>query len=100
MKYEIDIMPLALQELDEAYEWLATQTSQHAPTWYNGLLDALYSLEEHPDRCPLANESKDSPEEVHQLLYGSKRHAFRILFSIRGGNVLILNILHAARESP
>jgi plasmid stabilization system protein ParE len=98
MSYTVIVMPAAQKEMDEAYEWLVSQTLQHAPPWYNGLLDSMYSLENSPARCPLAPESKDSPEEIRQLLYGDKRHAYRILFCIRENRVLILHIRHTARN--
>ncbi|HUO09866.1 MAG TPA: type II toxin-antitoxin system RelE/ParE family toxin [Phycisphaerae bacterium] len=100
MKYEVIIMPAAQGELEEAYRWLAAETPQHAPLWYNGVLDAMYSLEELPARCPVAPESGDSGEEIRQLVYGNKRHAYRILFSIRNDTVLIVHIRNAARDRP
>ena len=99
MTYKVIVLPSAQFELDEAYQWLLAETPQHAPVWYNGLLAALYSLEQLPGRCPLALESKDSREPVRQLLYGDKHHAYRILFTIRDETVLILHIRHAARRS-
>ena len=99
MTYTVVVMPAAQDEMDEAYAWLLSQTLQHAPLWYNGLLDSLYSLENNPARCPLAPESKDAPDEIRQLLYGDRRHAYRILFCISGERVLILHIRHAARRS-
>ena len=99
MKYAIIVMPAAVAELDAAYMWLAQETRQHAPTWYNGMLDALNSLEDMPERCPLAPESRDAPDEIRQMLYGDKHHAYRILFVILGQQVRILHIRHAARRS-
>jgi plasmid stabilization system protein ParE len=99
MTYEVIVMPAAQRELEEAYQWLADQTAQHAPEWYNGLLDALYSLETFPARCSVAPESKDVGGNVRQLLYGDRQHAFRIFFEIVGSQVLIYHIRHAARNS-
>jgi plasmid stabilization system protein ParE len=99
MTYSVIIEPSALDELDQAYQWLAAQTPQHSVEWYNGMLDAIDSLEENPARCPVAPESKNPAEPVRQLLYGSKRHAYRVLFIIRGKIVLVVAILHAAREN-
>ena len=99
MSYIVNIMPAAEVELEEAYDWLVAQTPQHGPLWYNGLLDAVLSLEVSPARCPLAPESKDSPEPIRQLIYGKRQHAYRILFTIRGETVSVLHVRHGARET-
>jgi len=87
-----------LKELEDAYEWLLPQTELHAPTWYNGAIDSINSLEENPERCPLAPESGDAGEPIRQLLYGDKRHAYRILFTVQEQKVLVLHLRHAARR--
>jgi plasmid stabilization system protein ParE len=99
MNYAVNIMPAAEAELEEAYNWLAARSPQHGPLWYNGLLDAVLSLEFSPARCPLAPESQHAPESIRQLLYGTRQHAYRILFTIRGETVTVLHIRHGARAS-
>jgi plasmid stabilization system protein ParE len=99
MRYEVVVTASAQRELEQAYSWLLAQTPQHAPLWYNGALDALFSLEQNPTRCPIVPES-DAAGEMRQLLYGSKAHVYRILFSVRGEKVVILHIIHAARQAP
>ena len=94
MKFTITISPQALEEIEKAYQWLLERTPQHAPSWHNGLLDTICSLEENPYRCPVVVAT----EESRQLLYGNKRHAYRILFSIRGQHVWISHVQHAARR--
>jgi plasmid stabilization system protein ParE len=96
MTFEVVITPEAEDDLDAAYNWLAGQT-EHSSNWYNGLIEALWSLEDNPARCAFAPESRTASEEVRQLLYGHKRHAYRILFSIRANRVMVLQIRHAAR---
>src|SRR5436309_2452304 len=98
MTYKVVITDTARDELDQAYEWLVKETPLHAPEWHDGLADAILSLDTSPARCPLAPESRKAVEKIHQLLYGNKQHAYRILFSIRNDMVLVLHILHAARE--
>ncbi len=97
MRYAVNIMPAAEVELEEAYDWLAARTEQYGPQWYNGLLDAILSLEFNPAHCPLSPESKDAPEPIRQLLYGKRQHAYRILFTIREETVSVLHIRHGAR---
>lgn len=97
MKFTVIISGPALDELQYAYNWLVQRTA-HAPRWYNGLLDTILSLEDHPSRWPLAPEDDQASEETRQLLYGDRRHSYRIFFSIRGDEVWILHIRHGARR--
>ena len=43
-------------------------------------------------------ESRDFPFEVRQLFYGRRPHVYRILFTIRGGVVYVLHIVHGRRQ--
>jgi len=99
MKYTVYITDPAQEELDAAYIWLVAQTPQHGPLWHNGLLDAIISLESNPARCPIAPGSEAGPVGTRQLLYGSKQHAYRILFMIREDRVIVLHIIHGARDA-
>jgi plasmid stabilization system protein ParE len=98
MKYTVFTSRQALEELEAAFAWLVERTPQHAPAWYNGILDSIDSLEQIPARCPIAPENEESDEEVRHLIVGDKIHAYRIIFVIRGATVTILDILHGARE--
>jgi len=98
MKYSATISGPALDDIDRAYTWLARRTPMHAPEWYNGLLDAILSLEDNPLRCPLAPEDDEASEEIRQLLYGRRPHMYRVVFSIRNETVWILHVRHGARQ--
>jgi plasmid stabilization system protein ParE len=97
MKYTAIISGTALDDIGSAYAWLARRTT-HAPDWHNGLLDAILSLEENPQRCPLAPENNEASEEVRQYLYGQRPHVYRVIFSIRNDTVWILHVRHGARR--
>ena len=98
MIYSVIISPHAYDELEAAYQWLLQRTPQHAPLWHNAIVDAILSLEHHPNRCPIAPDFRSHREEVRQLLHGNRQHAYRILFVIRGDIVNVLHIRHAARS--
>jgi hypothetical protein len=58
----------------------------------------METLTRHPTRCPRAAESDKSPEELRQLLYGKRRNKHRIIFAIRGNDVVVLYIHHSSRD--
>jgi len=98
MNYAVTITQQALEEFEAAFAWLAQRTPQHAPPWYNRVLDSINSLEQFPSRCPIAPENEESNEEVRHLIVGDRIHAYRIIFAIRAQTVVILDIIHAARD--
>ena len=98
MTYTVLITDPAQEELDAAYTWLVERSPQHGPVWHNGLVDAIVSLETSPARCPVAPGAETQPGPIRQLLYGSRLHAYRILFTIRDEKVIVLHIIHGARD--
>jgi plasmid stabilization system protein ParE len=72
MTYRVIIEPPAEAELEEAYQWIARAAPQAAARWYNGLVEAIDSLESLPERCPLAPENDAFDEDIRQLLYGKR----------------------------
>jgi plasmid stabilization system protein ParE len=104
MAYRVDISPSALQDAEDAYLWVKYHSAEKAGEWYEGLLRAVFSLEKSPRRCAVAPESRDLGREVRQLLYGSRRNAYRILFGIgadaQSGEkvVRVYRIRHASRR--
>jgi plasmid stabilization system protein ParE len=89
----------AEREADAILEWLL---SQHAGDpgvrWFSALEDAIASLAEFPERCPLAPESAVFPFQVRHILSGRLPHVYRILFTLDGGTVYVLHIRHGAHQ--
>ena len=103
MTYGIEIASMAEAEADQAFLWMAQQTSQTAARqWYQGLLQAIASLSTMPKRCPLARENDAFSQEIRQLLYGKGGSRYRVLFTILEDLevpiVRILHIRHAAQH--
>jgi plasmid stabilization system protein ParE len=97
MTYQIVLTDRAARDLDKAYRWCTERAPEAATRWYNGFLDALNSLVNNPERCPVAAESRKLSIEVHQLLYG-RRRGYRVLFLVREQTVVVLRIRHTARR--
>lgn len=99
MPFLVEIAPSALAEAEEAYLWMREHSPARAADWYNGLLEAIFSLEEFPTRCRLAAESEELRMEIRQLLYGKRARVYRLLFTIHGeGVVRVFRIRHTARD--
>lgn len=94
MIFKVQITAQAEAELNEAYEWIASQSLEQAVIWFNGLVEAADTLSTFPERCPLAPESTELDLEIRQLLYGK----YRLMFIIRDDTVYLLHVRHGARQ--
>jgi toxin ParE1/3/4 len=73
------------------------ETSDAALKWYRGLKEAVLSLEELPNRCPMTPEKA----QLRHLLYGNKPHVYRAIFRVveKHKRVDGLSIRHDAKFS-
>jgi plasmid stabilization system protein ParE len=96
MAYEIRLARRAIADLRAIYKYIEAESSDAASLWFRGLESAIFSLETRPSRSPIAQERKD----LRHLLYGSKPHIYRILYTIdeRARIVYVVQIRHGARR--
>lgn len=93
--YHIRILSSALQDAKEYYNYIATESRDAANIWFNGLFDAVDSLENMPKRCAIASETAIVGSEIRVLIY---RKNYRILFAVEKDIVRIYHIHHTARD--
>lgn len=99
MAFRVELSERAQADLSAIYDWLRSQQAgDTGERWFVALRQAISSLSTLPLRCPVAPESRDSPVEVRQLLYGRKPHVYRILFAIEGDVVQVLHVRHGRRR--
>ena len=100
MTYEVIITSRAEQEAQANHDWWAeNRSSEQAARWYDEFLKAAFSLEENPERFPLAAENDRFPYEVRQLTFGIGRKAtHRLVYVIRPIEVMILRVRHLAQQ--
>lgn len=99
MKYRVIVIPRAKADIKVAAKWIRQNDSpEKAKSWLSGINDAIASLNTFPTRCALAPISDAFEEEIRQLLYGKGRGVYRILFTIQDETVVVLRILHSARD--
>lgn len=96
MAYRVEIARNAEAELEELYFWVTARAPQQGATWFNGLEQAVLSLDEHTTRCPIASESFDPDMPVHVLHYGRRPHVYRIFFTI-DEEAKVVHVVHVRR---
>jgi plasmid stabilization system protein ParE len=99
MTYRVEISVQAERDGNVILEWLVAQGAGGAGRqWFIALEEAIASLDQLPERCPLAAENREFPFEVRQLLFGKKRHVYRVLFAVEDQLVRVLHIRHGRRR--
>jgi plasmid stabilization system protein ParE len=96
LEYGVEITDAALADAEKYVRFLQEDRQEPlaAERWWNGLLNAVLSLETVPGRCPVIPELKHFARELRHLLYASHR----IIFSVSGSQVTVLRIYHGARR--
>ena len=97
MAYLVNLTSRAQRDLAHIYRAIDAERSDAALTWYRGLRQAILSLEEHPNRCPVTSEN----DKLRHLLYGNKPHIYRAIYRVleKQKQVEVLHIRHGARRS-
>lgn len=100
MVFRVEVTARGSHDLSCLYDRISVASSPQAMNWFNGLEDAILSLERLPRRCPLCFESKKQKRSLRHLLYGNKPDVYRIIFEIneRLKIVNVLSIRHAAMD--
>jgi toxin ParE1/3/4 len=95
--YHVELAVNAILDLESIYGSIDAENSSAAARWFNGLEEAVFSLDRLPDRGARTPENHD----LRQLLYGNRPHLYRIIYSVNEAEkrVLIVHIRHGARSA-
>ncbi len=97
MTFQVEIIPIAEAQIEQAYSWYRERNPEFADRWFRGLMNTIATLQEKPQRCVLAIEHEIFHREVRQLLYGKSKNAYRVLFTIQSTTVKVLYVRHSAQ---
>ena len=99
MKYRVRLAAKAEADVDRVLRWFHEQQATVAGgRWFARLMGKIDTLETHPERCGIADESEELGVEIRELLSGRRHGVYRILFQIEGRIVQILRVRHGARD--
>src|SRR5262245_1247544 len=101
MAYKVEISPRAFRDLDNLAIEIRKRSQSIAITrkWFLSILDAIDSLAEMPERCPVLAEGEDEIERVRLLLHGSRKRSYKIYYCVRkdgpsSGTVSVFHVRH------
>lgn len=78
MAYLVSLTARARRDLAQLYRNVDAERSDAAFKWYRRLRQAILSLEEQPNRCPVTPGSGT----VRHLLYGKRPHIYRVIYRV------------------
>jgi plasmid stabilization system protein ParE len=97
--YRVDVTGPALEDMEEAVEWIARESIEQAIAWELRAWEAIESLAELPQRCPLMTELLEMHPDIRQHCFGTGRHIYRVIFSIQDSSTIrVLRVYHSARS--
>jgi plasmid stabilization system protein ParE len=96
--FQIEISDLALADAEAYVRFIREDRKEPsaAERWFRGLVEAIYSLEEYPERCPLIPEREEFPFDVRHLVYFSHRIIFRVIQTDQ--SVIVYRVYHGSRR--
>ncbi len=99
MAFQVDITEPALLDAEEYVGFIrdVRKEPEAAERWFRGLVRAVYSLEEMPERCPLIPEREEFAFEIRHLIYFSHRIIFRV--ERKQNRVLVYRVYHGSLRS-
>jgi len=98
-KLDVILSHEAKSQAHAAAQWYATHDHQVSDDWIDGIAAAFDILASQAERFPVARENDRFPYILQQMPYGlGKRVTHRILFEIRGDQVIIHQIRHVAQR--
>lgn len=97
MTYVVKFSAQAQQALSDIYLYIMQDKPRAAEKFYQELMDSCLSLDEFPLRNPRVPQegSLGSKQEIRYISH----RPYRIIYSIIGNRVTILDIRHGARQN-
>jgi plasmid stabilization system protein ParE len=97
MAYSVRMTRRSFSDIEAVMEWMSAQSEGRGEAWFQGLTDAIFSLEELSRIGSIAPESEDIGREIRQLFHGKRRQMYRILYEIQGETIMVLRVRHTAQ---
>ena len=98
MNFNVRLQPAALEDLDAVWQFAARYAPESAGKWLDRFRDAIQTLENNPERCPLATENGRTRRTLREFLFGRRPNVYRVIYTIEKETVWILRIRRAQRR--
>jgi plasmid stabilization system protein ParE len=98
LAFQVDITDPALADAESYVRFIrdVKKEPDAAERWFRGLAQAIYSLEELPERCPVIPEQDDFSFQIRHLIYYSHRIVIHV--DRENKRVVVYRIYHGSRQ--
>jgi plasmid stabilization system protein ParE len=98
LAFQVDITDPALADAEDYVRFVrdVKKEPEAAERWFRGLVEAIYSLEDLPERCPVIAEREEFSYEIRHLAYFSHRIIFRV--ERERNRVVVYRVYHGSRQ--
>jgi mRNA-degrading endonuclease RelE of RelBE toxin-antitoxin system len=100
MAFRVVFLRTADRAILEKETWLSRLGGDTVSRWRAKLLHAVAKLEKDPYSYPLIEEATELGVEFREVLFGKRRHVYRLIFRINDADsiVYVHQIRHAAQD--
>lgn len=98
MAFHVDITEPALVDAEDYVRFIRDikKEPEAVERWFRGLVQAICSLEELPERCPVIPEQEEFAFEIRHLVNFSHRIIFRVQHESK--RLVIYRVYHGSRQ--
>lgn len=97
-EFKLTITRQAESGIEGTADYIAQNSPQAALRWVRELRAKIDTLRSNPERFGFARENAGHDIELRQVLFGKGRGMHRIIFSIQGDEVVVLDVRHGMRQ--
>lgn len=98
MKYRVLLTKRFARHSRDMGDYIATNYPQRAISWIEEVEAKVLKLDLFPESHPYARENESHDIELRQLVFGRGRNKYRVIFTVKESDVVVLDIRHASRE--
>lgn len=98
MSYRILLTARFTRHLIEMGDYIALDSSSKASRWVSEVEKKVMQLDVFPEAQRYARENERYSIELRQLVFGRGRNKYRVIFTVKSKEVIVLDIRHGARD--
>ena len=100
MGIRVELTPDALADMEAIHRWVTEAAPHQGQLWFDRLQEAIQSLTDFPNRCPVNRRLSKRSFTVRVLRFGRDRNVYRVYYTVGADAVSVFNIRRAVRREP
>lgn len=95
-KYKVEITREALQDMEDIYNYIATDllSPENAMGQYNRIADEILTLDTFPERFRIMESEPEKSMELRRILVDN----YSVFYTIRADKVIVTDVLYTASD--